>query len=117
MSDWTYQHFRKQKKSILQVQYYRFILEYVPIGRKNRLIYPSTLSQYKNEIEWLKDERPSDIINFGCLLPKLDFRIFYFELETLPNKFVKLYSCFFYKNNLEQKYRVFYFHQKSQSTF
>ena len=70
-----------------------------PIGRKNGLIKPPTLSQYKNGAEWLKYECPSNIINFTCLLLKADFRIFYFELETLLNKLVKLcdyfgYECF-----------------------
>ena len=37
----------------------------------------------------VKDERPSDIINFRCLLPKADFRTFYFEFETLLNKLIK----------------------------
>ena len=65
-----------------------------------------------------KDECPSDIISFRCLLPKANFKIFYFELETLLNKLVKLRSSsFFQKNNFEQKCRVFYFHQKSQSIF
>ena len=55
--------------------------------------------QYKNGAEWLKYECPSNIINFRCLLLKADFRIFYFELETLLNKLVKLcgyfgYECF-----------------------
>ena len=51
----------------------------------------------KNGIEWLKYECPSDIINFRCLLLKADFRIFYFELESLLNKLVKLCSYFFQK--------------------
>ena len=28
---------------------------------------PPTLSPYKNGIEYIKDERPSDTINFRCL--------------------------------------------------
>ena len=48
--------------------------------------------QHKSGIEWLKDERPSDIFNFRCSLPKADFRFFYFKLETLLNKLVKLCS-------------------------
>ena len=58
-----------------------------------------------------------DIINFICLLLKADFRICYFESETLLNKLVKLCSYFFQKNNFDQKWRVFYFHQKSQPIF
>ena len=37
----------------------------------------------------------NDILNFRYLLPKADFRNFYFELETLPNKLVKLRCSFF----------------------
>ena len=59
-----------------------------------------------------KRERPSDIINFRCLL-----EFFYFELEALLNKLVELCIFFFQKNSFEQKCRVFYFHQKSQSIF
>ena len=59
------------------------------------LIWPPTLSRYKNVIERLKYECLPDIINFRCLLLKADFRISYFELETLLNKLVKLFSCFF----------------------
>ena len=51
----------------------------------------------KNGIEWLKYECPSDAINFRCFLLKADFRIFYFELETLLNKLVKLCDYFFRK--------------------
>ena len=69
----------------------------------------------KNGIEWLKHECPSDTINLRCLLLKADFRIFHFELETVLNALVQLSSYFFQKNNFEQKCRVFYFHQKSQS--
>ena len=61
----------------------------------------------------VKDERPSDIINFRCLLPKADFRTFYFEFKTLLNKLIKL--CYSFK--FEQKCSVFYFHQKSQPIF
>ena len=46
------------------------------------------------------------------MLLKGDFRDFYFELETLLDKLVKVFSHFFQKNNFEQKCRVFYFHQK-----
>ena len=88
-----------------------------PTGRKNRLIQPPTLSANKKGIEWLKDESPSNIINFKCLLPKGDFRIFYLALETLVNKLVKRSGPFFRKNYFEQKYKVFYFHQKSQPIF
>ena len=52
------------------------------------------------------------MINFRSLLLKADFRIFYFEFETLLNKLVTLCSYFLQKNNFEQKCRVFYFHQK-----
>ena len=48
-------------------------------------------------------ECPADIINFRSLLLKANFRIFYFELETLLNKLVKLRSYFLQKNNFEQK--------------
>ena len=96
---------------MLQVEYYGFSLKYFPTGRKNRLIEPTTLSTYKNGIELIYG------INFTCLLLKADFRIFYFELEALLNKLVKLRSYFFQKNNFEQKCRVFYFHQKGQPIF
>ena len=43
-------------------------------------------SPFKNGIEWLKYECPSDIINFRCLLLKADFRFFYFDWEILLNK-------------------------------
>ena len=65
----------------------------------------------------IKDERPSDVINFRCLLAKADFRYFNFELETLLNNLVKLCSSFCQKNNFEQKWRVVYFHKKSQPIF
>ena len=58
--------------------------------------------------DWLKDERPSNIINFRCLLPKADFRIFYFQLQTLLNRLVKLCSSFIQKNNFEQKCSVIF---------
>ena len=61
-------------------------MKYFPVGRKN----PPTLSPYENGIEWLLYECPSDIINFRSLLLRADFRIFYFELEALLNKLVKL---------------------------
>ena len=77
--------------------YYGFSLKYFPIGKKNRLIQSPTRSPYKNEIEWLKYECPSDIINFRCFLLKAYFRSFYFELETLLNKLVKLCDYFFRK--------------------
>ena len=63
---------------------------------------------YKNGIEWLKCECPSDVINFRCLLLNANFGFFYFELKTLRN---------FQKNNFEQKGGVFYFYQKSQPIF
>ena len=79
--------------------------------------YNHQLSPYKNGIEWVKDERPSDIIlvfSFRCLLPKADFRIFYFELKTLLNKLVILCSSFFFqKNDFEQKCRVLFSSKKS----
>ena len=77
------------------------------------MILPPTLSPYKNGIEWLKYEFPSDIINFRCLLLKADFRIFYFELETLLNKLVKLCSYFFVKNNFKQECSVLFSSEKS----
>ena len=70
-----------------------------------------------NGIEWLKDERPSDIINFRCSLLKSNFRIFYFGFQTILNKLVKLSNSFFQKNTFEQKCRVFYFRQKNQYVF
>ena len=48
------------------------------------------------------------------MLPKADF---YFELETLLNKLVKLCRSFFQKNNFERKRRASYFYQKSQPIF
>ena len=69
---------------------------------------PATLSPYKNGIERLQNERPSDIINFRCLLPKVFFRVFCFELENLLNKLVKLS-----KANLEQKYSVLFSSKES----
>ena len=66
-------------------------MKYFPTGNKNRLIYPPTLSPYKNGIEWLKDQRP---FNFKCLLPKADFRMSYFELGSLLNKLAKVCSSF-----------------------
>ena len=72
----------------------------------------------KNGIGWLKYECPSDIINLRCLLLKAYFIFFfYFELETLLNKLVKLCSYFFQKNNFEQKCKVFCFHQKKSICF
>ena len=88
---------------MLQVQCYRFFLKYFPIGRKNLSIQLPTLSPCKNGIEWLKDERTSDIISFKCLLPKADFIIFYFELETLLNKLVELCSSFFFRKIILKK--------------
>ena len=70
-----------------------------------------------NGIEWLKDERPSDIINFRCLLLKSIFRIFYFGFQTILNKLVKLSNSFFQKNTFEQKSRMFYLRQKNQYVF
>ena len=72
---------------------------------------------YTDGIEWLKDKRSSDIISFRCLLPKAGFRIFYFELETLLNKLIKLSSSFFQKNNFKQKCRGLYFHEKKSTDF
>ena len=57
---------------------------------------------------------PQLTLNF---LPKADFRIFCFELETFLNKHVKTCSPFFQKNNFEQKCKVFCFHRKSQPIF
>ena len=57
----------------------------------------STLYRCKNGPEWLKYKCPSDIISFRCLLLKADFRIFYFELETLLNILVQLCGYFFQK--------------------
>ena len=37
------------------------------------------------------------IVNFRCLLPKTEFIIFYFELETLLTKLLKQCSSFFQK--------------------
>ena len=67
---------------------------------------------YKNETAWLKFKRSSDIINFRCFLPKTDFSIFYFELETLPDKLVKLCSPFFRKITLNKNAECFIFIQK-----
>ena len=67
---------------------------------------------YKNKTAWLKFKRSSDIINFRCFLPKTDFSIFYFELETLPDKLVKLCSPFFRKITLNKNAECFIFIQK-----
>ena len=40
--------------------------------------------------------------NFRCLLPKADFRFFYFDLESLLNKLVKLCSSFFSEKFLKK---------------
>ena len=55
-----------------------------------------------------EDEYLSDIVNFRWLLLKPDFRILCFELENLINKFVKLFSNFFQKNNNKQICRVLF---------
>ena len=69
---------------------------------------------FKNGIEWLKYECPSNINNFRCLLLKADFRIFYFGLETLLNKLIKLrVIIFFQKKNFEQKRSVSFSSKKS----
>ena len=58
-------------------------------------------------------ECSSDINNFRCLLPKVDFRIFCFELETLLSMLVKLCSSFFEKNDFEQECSVLFSSKKS----
>ena len=95
----------------------RIFLKILSYCKEKSFDITTNANPFKNRIEWLKDKRPSDIINSRCLLPKTDFIIFYFELETLLNQVVKLCSSFFQKNNFEQKCRVFYFHQKSQLIF
>ena len=72
-----------------------------------------TLSPYKTGTEWLKDERSSNIIYFRCLLPKTDFNFFYFELETLLNKIVKLCSSFFRKTSLNKNSECLFSSKKS----
>ena len=56
---------------------------------------------------------PTKLILDVCYQKQI-LEFFYFQLETLLNKLVKLCSSFFQKNYFEQKCRVFSFHQKNQ---
>ena len=52
------------------------------------------------------------MINFRCLLQKTDFRIFYFELETLLNKLVKYVVICLREKNLNQNTECLIFIKK-----
>ena len=54
---------------------------------------------------------PTLLISDVCFQKQI-LEFFYFESEALLSKLVKLCSYFFQKNNFEQKFRMFYFHQK-----
>ena len=100
---WTYQHIRKKKKKYVTRIILQILLEIHSYWKKKSFDITTNTIPYKNGIDWLKYECPSDIINFWCLLLKADLRIFYFKLETLLNKLVKLSSYFFFRKVILNK--------------
>ena len=89
MSDGHISILRNRKKYVTSI-ILRIFLEILSYWKEKPFDITTNTIPYKNRVEWLKYECLSDIFNFMCLLLKAYFRIFYFELETLLNKFVKL---------------------------